>query len=53
MDAEEEAEDGSGKRWRMEMAEVFHCELYEAGQPRPKLRTKEWFERMKQVLAQQ
>jgi len=53
VDAEEEAEDGSGKRWRMEMAEVFHCELYEAGQPRPKLRTKEWFERMKQVLAQQ
>ena len=43
----------SKKRRRKEMAEVFHCELYEAGQPRPKMRTKEWFVRMRRVLAQQ
>ena len=50
---EEQEEQGGGKRRKKEVAEVFHCELYEAGQPRPKMRTKEWFVRMRQVLAQQ
>ena len=50
----EEAEDGGGgKRRRREVADVFHCELYEAGQTRPKLRTREWYARMRQLLTQQ
>ena len=50
---EREKSGGGGKRRKKEVAEVFHCELFEAGQPRPKLRTREWFVRMRQVLAQQ
>ena len=51
-DEQDEADRG-GKRRKKEVAEVFHCQLYGTGQARPKLRTKEWFEKMKAMLAQQ
>ena len=35
-----------------EVAEAFHVELFEDGQERPKMRTREWYGRMREIRAQ-